>query len=40
MMYKRGFDPALIDTPDAPVPNQTGQTDETLKNDVYERGLR
>ena len=34
------MDPALIDDPDAVLPNQVGSEDREIKNDAYAKGLR
>ena len=39
-MEKQGFDPDLLDDPDAAVPNQVGENDEPLRVDKFEKGLR
>ena len=39
-MEKQGFDPDLLDDPDAAVPNQVGENDNPLRVDKYEKGLR
>lgn len=39
-MMKLGMDPALIDDPDAVLPNQVGSEDKQLKNEAYAKGLR
>ena len=39
-MQKQGMDPALIDDPDAVLPNQVGSEDKEIKNDAYAKGLR
>ena len=39
-MEKAGFDPSLLDDGEAAVPNQVGSTDEPLRVDKYEKGLR
>lgn len=39
-MAKLGLDPALIDDPDAVLPNQVGSTDKELRNEAYAKGLR
>lgn len=40
IMKKKGLDPALLDDPEGKHPHQGGETDETMKNDVFEKGLR
>jgi hypothetical protein len=39
-MEKNGFDPALLDHPDAALPNQVGSKDDPLRLDKYEKGIR
>ena len=39
-MEKNGFDPDLLDKPDAPLPNQIGSLVTPLRVDKYERGIR
>jgi hypothetical protein len=39
-MAKLGLDPALIEDPEAVLPNQIGSTDKELKNEAYAKGLR
>jgi hypothetical protein len=40
MMEKQGFDPDLLDDGETAVPNQVGSTDEPLRVDKFEKGLR
>ena len=40
MLGKDGMDPDLLDDARAVMPNQAGSTDNEIKNDKYERGLR
>jgi len=40
LMEKAGFDPNLLDAPDAALPNQVGSTDRPLRIDKFEPGLR
>lgn len=40
LMEKSGFDSALLDNPDGPLPNQVGSTDKPLRIDKFEPGLR
>jgi hypothetical protein len=39
-MAKLGLDPALIEDPEAVLPNQIGSADKELKNEAYAKGLR
>ncbi len=39
-MEKNGFDPSLLDDPDAPLPDQIGSKDGPLRVDRFEKGLR
>lgn len=40
LMQRQGFDPALLDTPNAPIDDQAGATDKVLNIALYEKGLR
>jgi hypothetical protein len=40
LMEKSGFDPNLLDNPDAPLSSQVGATDKPLRIDKFEPGLR
>ncbi len=39
-MEKSGFDPELLDNPEAPLPNQVGALDTPLRVDKFEKGTR
>jgi hypothetical protein len=39
-MEKAGFDPKLLDNPEAPLPSQAGALDTPLRIDRYEQGTR
>jgi hypothetical protein len=39
-MARKGLVPALLDTPSAPLPQQAGVKDASLKGERFERGLR
>ena len=39
-MEKSGFEPSLLDDPDAPLPDQIGSADKALPVEQFEKGLR
>ena len=39
-LARKGIDPAVLDTPNARLENQAGETDDPLPNDEFESGLR